>query len=223
MAACFGSTRPLRAVTPRSAALAPRVARSSGVTPSVAPSKWGYHVLLSETPKGKPPAIGQPYQGGIVAYILASGDPGYLAGETHGLIAAVVDAGRRIHWATEPYWEIPAVWDTSAALGTGSANTDAIIARNGAGTTYAAGLARAYAAGSYSDWYLPSKDELNKLYLNRVVIGGFDTITRWFPYYWSSSEYESGPYDAWFQSFDGGGQHANVKDTTYRVRAVRAF
>ena len=63
----------------------------------------------------------------------------------------------------------------------------AYILQSGAGITYAAGLARAYNGGVYTDWYLPSKDELNKLYLNKVVIGGF---AGGFPdgFYWSSSE-----------------------------------
>jgi hypothetical protein len=77
-------------------------------------------------------------------------------------------------------------------------------------------LARAYAGGGYTDWYLPSKDELNKLYLNRIAIGGFADI-----YYWSSTEVVS--HSAWYQNFYDGSQGTNYKNYTYAVRAIRAF
>ena len=169
------------------------------------------------------PPIGDPYGGGVVAYVLQAGDPGYVAGQTKGLIAAAADqttADSRIQWATEPYWHTT-VPGTSIALGTGAANTDAIIAQNGAGSTYAAGLARAYRGGGYDDWYLPSRDELNKLYLNRVAIGGFDTTK--YVWYWSSSEYQDNAGNAWYQFFDDGTQDIFDKDFTDRVRAVRAI
>ena len=177
------------------------------------------------TPTSTAPPIGQPGGGGVVAYIFEPGDPGYVAGQTHGLIAATADQTAYedgIQWATETYWDI-SVPGTGTALGTGSANTTKIIAQNGAGVTCAAGLARAYNGGGYTDWYLPSRDELDKLYLNRVAIGGFDTTTD--PYYWSSSEEESYATDAWFQAFGGqySGQYWGYKWNAYRVRAVRAF
>lgn len=162
-------------------------------------------------------AIGSSFQGGIVAYIFVSGDPGYVEGETHGLIAANVDQSTGIMWAIREY-QSTLLTGTLTTLGSGSANTDKIIAQNGAGSTYAAGLARAYNGGNYTDWYLPSKDELNKLYLNRVAVGGFAT-----DYYWSSSEYTEVSFRAYILVFDSGGEGYASKSGTYYVRAVRSF
>ncbi|RTY39571.1 DUF1566 domain-containing protein [Chlorobium phaeovibrioides] len=159
--------------------------------------------------------IGVAYGGGIVAYILQAEDPGYEANVPHGLIAATADASSGIIWAVAEY-QSTSVSETGTAIGTGSANTDKIIAQNEAGTTYAAGLARAYNGGGYTDWYLPSKDELNQLYANRAAVGGFGANG-----YWSSSEYTA-DY-AWGQGFDGGCQVVNLKNGNCRVRPVRAF
>ena len=162
-------------------------------------------------------SAGDTYGGGIVAYILVDGDPGYVPGETHGLIAATADqtaADSGIIWASAER----VLW-TDTAIGAGSANTDTIIADNGAGSAYAAGLARAYTSGGYSDWYLPSKDELGKLYLNRAAIGGFASTG--ICDYWSSSEGEANW--AWIQGFDNGDQIPWNKSNTSRVRAIRAF
>jgi hypothetical protein len=158
--------------------------------------------------------VGDSYGGGIVAYIFVDGDPDYVPGETHGLIAATADQSTGIIWAIEAYQNTE-VGGTLLTIGSGSANTDKIIIQNGAGSTYAAGLARAYTGGGYTDWFLPSKDELNKLRINRVAIGGFAG------FYWSSSEYNV-KY-AWYQAFGNGNQYNYLKGNAYRVRAVRAF
>jgi len=172
-------------------------------------------------------AIGDPYLGGIVAYILPPVDRGYVAGETHGLIAAAADqtpATSGIQWATAPYWSTSVPGALGTAFGTGAANTDAIIAQNGAGTSYAAGLARAYTGGGYSDWFLPCRHELMKLCLNRVAIGGLHIEPVDAPRYWSSSQYAVNAGNAWHQGFDVGLQSGgNDKGSAFRVRAVRAF
>ncbi len=162
------------------------------------------------------PIVSDTYQGGVVAYILSPSDFGYDPGVQHGLIASTVNQGADIAWAL-PANQNTLVTGTLTTIGSGSANTDKIIAQNiGGGSTYAAGLARAYTGGGYSDWYLPSKDELNKLYLNKGAIGGFVDY-----FYWSSSDSASNAAQG--QSFGSGGQLNNNKIATCYVRAVRSF
>jgi hypothetical protein len=169
-------------------------------------------------------SIGDSYQGGKIFYFLKSGDPGYVSGEIHGLIAATADQSTGIQWAvtTNQNTSVPAPGATGTVIGTGLTNTNAIVTQNVAGNTYAAGLCDAYTntdtgTGVYSDWYLPSKDELNQLFINRVAVGGIASA-----YYWSSSEYNYG--SAWFQNFLYVSQSSlNKSFPESYVRAIRAF
>ena len=162
-------------------------------------------------------SIGQSYQGGKVAYILVKGDPGYDPNTQHGIIAATSDQSDqliRIKWDKGTYTITGA---TGTAIGTGLSNTNKIIVSQGEpAISYAAGLARAYTGGGYTDWYLPSKDELEKLSYTREIIGGFVNY-----YYWSSSEFDL--RKAWYQTFFSGRQYTTVKGEPAIVRAIRLF
>ena len=117
------------------------------------------------------------------------------------------------------------------AIGTGYANTSAIIAQsNVAGK--AATAARDYKGGGFNDWFLPSQLELNQL-CNYARTLELDTGTTGCSlgelrpgfsadYYWSSSE-SIRPYPARFQSFNTGAQITSSKFYAFYVRPMRAF
>lgn len=172
----------------------------------------GLTATCAVTVNPAPVAIGDSYGGGRVAYILQIGDPGYDPNVQHGLIAATADQSTGIKWYNGSY-EVTGA--TGTAIGTGQANTTAIVTIQGAGS-YAAQLCYVLTVGGYNDWFLPSKDELNKLYTNKVAIGGFTAYL-----YWSSSENNTG--NAWSQWFLNGYQYSSYKNSNARVCAVRVF
>lgn len=160
-----------------------------------------------------PLVIGQAYQGGVIAYLLVSGDLGYDATVQHGLIAAGTDQSSGAEWGCNG-----SLLSGANASGVGSGNQNTIDIINGCST---AGTAASLCAGlnqnGYDDWYLPSIDELNKLYLNRDVIGGFTPGV-----YWSSTEENSTM--AWLTVFSSGNSGTNGnKSNLHAVRAVRSF
>lgn len=167
-------------------------------------------------------SVGESYGGGIVAYILQAGDPGYDARVQHGLIATTADLSSSARWTSG---EIPFSGGAAIAIGTGNQNTIDIVAGD-ATTGLAARLCYDLVQGGYSDWYLPSRNELSKLWLNRTAIGGFTQNN-----YWSSTKHPliepqfPGKY-AWYVSFfisDNGGVGYHFTTTTFAVRAVRSF
>ena len=156
-------------------------------------------------------AIGESYGGGKVFYVYDGGQ--------HGLIAATADQSTGIRWYGGTNTNTRA---KASGLGAGKANTALIIANQGAVDTaaFAATVCNEYsvtvAGVTYADWYLPSKYELNLLYQQKTVVGGFAG-----DYYWSSSE--SNSTYAWNQAFGNGTLNGSNKSTTLPVMAVRAF
>jgi hypothetical protein len=150
--------------------------------------------------------IGLNYGGGIIFYLDNT--------KNHGLIAAPSDQSTNAKWGCSDT-SIPGAANTSA--GSGMVNTLAIIGKCNE-TGIAAQLCYNLKIGSYEDWYLPSKDELNLLYTNLKAkgLGDFSSED-----YWSSSQ-ESAK-NSWLQSFSSGKQSSKNKNTSMSVRAIRSF
>lgn len=157
--------------------------------------------------------IGRIYKGGIIGYIFQSNDSGYVEGEAHGLIVAPFDQGSNIDWGC---WNTNLNITTYLHLGAGNQNTQNIVSACSS-QNYAAKLCFDLVLNGYDDWFLPSKDELAQLCLNRFKIGNFESN-----FYWSSSD-DGSNTNAWSQSFGSGSKYFDPKYNQCYVRAVREF
>jgi hypothetical protein len=171
--------------------------------------------------------IGDFAMGGIVFWLDETGQ--------HGLVCAKEDqdSGSGVRWYAGAYGNTHAKGD---GLYAGRANTTIIIAAQVAigddGSTYAARICNELEITeggiTYGGWYLPSKAELNEMYLNRTAINstaiansGSNLSIFSYQYYWSSTEIAAN--SAWKQHFDDGVPTYNNKANANYVRAVRAF
>jgi len=157
--------------------------------------------------------IGMQAEGGIVFYIDETGE--------HGLVAALEYIGQ-FKWGC--YGEYVDGAD-GTSIGTGYQNTMDIVHQGC--STENGGITAAQAAldvetNGYSDWYLPSKDELLEIY-NSIGNGGPEGNIGDFSstYYWSSSE--SNNNLAWGVFFGNGLASYASKFYTNGVRVIRAF
>jgi hypothetical protein len=164
-------------------------------------------------------AIGDSYGGGIVFFVYDGGQ--------HGLIVATEDQSTGIRWYGGSYTNTGAKAD---GIGAGLKNTAIIIANQRPVEVevevdvepFAATVCNEYSVTvdgvTYGDWYLPSKYELNLLYLQRIAVG-----TSLIHHYWSSTEYDINR--AWHHRFSDNNQNVgnNKAYTVLYVRAIRAF
>lgn len=176
--------------------------------------------IRADIPSSTTYSVGDFAQGGIVFWVDESG--------RHGLVCVKYDQTASVRWYAGTNIHTMAFGDGPFS---GNMNTAIIIASQGYGDgfSYAARycneLQVTEGGKTYSDWYLPSKEELNLIFENKASIdataashGGNSLAIGW---YWSSSE--NGIDSAWSQYFASGGQLHNLKSATLSVRAIRAF
>jgi uncharacterized protein YgiM (DUF1202 family) len=183
-------------------------------------NKLGYvhSNYLSEkvTPKAKVKLkVGQKLYGGIIFYIDESGN--------HGLVASLNDIGT-YEWGCEG---TRISNNNNTEIGKGYQNTKNIEKICKQLQCYNSMVASSIVLNSnhngYTDWHIPSRDELVEMYNNignggpEGDIGGFANRR-----YWSSSEYNR--YYTWFVDFsDGNSRDWTNKDSKINIRVIRAF
>jgi len=138
--------------------------------------------------------------------------------ETAGIIAHYLEATPAnigtFAWASSGYTSTD-ITGTGTAIGTGMKNTALIL--NVDANAPAAKVCKDLTLGGKTDWFLPSKDELNEMYKQRSILGISSS-----GYYWSSSQDSN--LNAWLQGFDDGDQfHPYKYSEAGSVRAIRAF
>ena len=145
--------------------------------------------------------IGDIVNGGVVFWLDSTGQ--------HGLVVAMSDVATSVEWGCYGT-DLPNVPNVSynggnpsglgAEIGDGFNNTNNIL--KDCPTAPAALAARSYGP----DWFLPSTNELNQMYINKTTLEGVSGFTAFSYYYWSSTENHNGY--AWLQSFCNGSQYS---------------
>lgn len=161
---------------------------------------------ISNTAYSQSFSIGQKYKGGIIFYVDSTG--------LHGLIAASSDQGKtlgkkaKLNWNGDgvnpklnPYTLYPSqVHLDDATTAESICNYYSITFKN----------------ITYSNWYLPSKYELNLLYEQKSVVGGFTNDL-----YWSSTMNENG--GLWLLDFSSGKRYSVGRYCIGFIRPIQTF
>ncbi|MEO7209451.1 MAG: hypothetical protein ABIY35_00785 [Chitinophagaceae bacterium] len=148
--------------------------------------------------------IGERFGGGIIFYINSSGK--------HGMIADTVDLA-------------PATWSnvtnvltgaSGSLVGTGRANTHKIVLAQGRNGNYAALECAKSTHSGFTDWFLPSSNELFYLNSQKDIVGGFKGS-----YYYSSTE--ANKDECFLEYWPVGWFDLNFKLWVISVRAIRYY
>ena len=151
--------------------------------------------------------LGQDTLGGIVAYIYIGSD-----GNQHGLIVNKNESTAQ--------WQSSSLKTNATRSWDGAFNTG--LMSGSPAVTYVNSLTD----GGFTDWYIPSIDELsilwhNRFHVNKALNVGSFTLLSSSAFYWSSTE--NGTAGAFGFHFNIGNTTSANKTNTLNVRAVRAF
>jgi hypothetical protein len=159
--------------------------------------------------------IGALIGGGIVVAVFNDN------GVNKALVASLTNLSTGLPY-TIPAFQGTLIGVTAQSLFDGLTNTNAIIAQTllPASTSYAAGIARLFAAGGFSDWYLPSTWELNMCFNSAAIVNKIAGVTPFLTStYWSSTE--TNATSANTKTFSNGTSSSFSKNAGNQVRAVR--
>ena len=179
-------------------------------------------------------ALGDIGPGGGLVFLISGGLTYEMAPNTWR--GGSIDDTPTISWCSDTTSDITGAVGTD--VGTGSANTTAM--QSPACTSGAGVSARAYSGGGFSDWFLPSKDELNAMcnYSRTWVgsppapptgpcTGAQDGTFASSTYGFAEAKYQTSsqaiPDNAWLQYLSDGFAINTNKGLTRRVRPIRAF
>lgn len=167
----------------------------------------------------RPVVVGENFGGGKVAYIFQAGDVGYDASVQHGIIVSLNDKAN-VSWGP---FEESTPNAAATAIGKGSSNTKAIldaysIYNDITTSNCAAKYCNELAEGGFSDWFLPSRDELIKICENKTILG-LTALA-----YWSSTETDySNAYLFDVTNNFAWGINKATADPSISIRAIRMF
>ena len=174
-----------------------------------------FNGVANGTQAVNPLAIGDLHEGGVVFHIDNANNKVY--------ICALRDTQILAPSTTEFEWGCSGtnVSADGTAIGTGQANTTAILA--GCASTPTAATSTQWTDNGYSDWFLPSIDELEEVYSNLTALeaaSGFDDMLH--VGYWSSTQGEFDPETSAYNiDFLDGTKSTDGKSGTLKVRAIR--
>ncbi len=163
--------------------------------------------------------VGDNYGGGQIAYFLEQGDPGFIAGEIHGIAVAPYDQSDSALWGGDMF----------DGIGAGILNTFNSVNKKGVIET-ACRICYDLELNGFNDWYLPSNSEFHLIVRNRDVLNNFVIDKS----YWSSTDFNhpfswpNGPYFFTFkkdkvESDLFPGFRWQLDYFKMRVRAIRLF
>jgi hypothetical protein len=160
--------------------------------------------------------IGDFNYGGVIFWMNAANN--------QGLVVSISDQSTGAEWGC---YGIDVPGAIASTIGSGEANTIAIETTCTTPGT-AADLVTNLSLSGYSDWFLPSQDELNEIYLNKAIINASlsansGTTLDNASWYWTSTQQNGNANNAYFQFFGNGLQTLNNKANLTKVRAIRAF